>query len=83
MSEIGTQPFGALQDIRVLDLTQMLAGPFGTMMLADHGAEVIKIESPGGDMTRPSGPFMEDDTERTHGGYFQSVNRNKKASFWT
>lgn len=71
--------FGALNGIRVLDLTQMLAGPFGTMMLADHGAEVIKIEAPSGDMTRPAGPHRADDSEKTHGGYFQSVNRNKKS----
>ena len=71
--------FGALCDIRIVDLTQMLAGPFGTMMLADHGAEIIKVESPQGDMTRPGGPFHGDDQQRTHGGYFQSVNRNKKS----
>lgn len=71
--------FGALNGIRVLDLTQMLAGPFGTMMLADHGAEVIKVEAPTGDMTRIGGPHRADDTEKTHGGYFQSVNRNKKS----
>lgn len=71
--------FGALSDIRIIDLTQMLAGPFGTMLLADHGAEVIKVESPKGDMTRPGGPFHDDDEQKTHGGYFQSVNRNKKS----
>ena len=71
--------FGALSDIRVIDLTQMLAGPFGTQMLADHGAEVIKIEPPQGDMTRPAGPFRRDDERKTHAGYFQSVNRNKKS----
>ena len=71
--------FGALSDIKIIDLTQMLAGPYGTMMLADHGATVIKVESPTGDMTRPGGPFRSDDEEKTHGGYFQSVNRNKKS----
>ncbi|MEC7288712.1 MAG: CoA transferase [Pseudomonadota bacterium] len=71
--------FGTLSDIRIIDLTQMLAGPYGTMMLADHGAEVIKVESPHGDMTRPGGPFHPDDQDKTHGGYFQSVNRNKKS----
>lgn len=71
--------FGSLSDIRIIDLTQMLAGPYGTMMLADHGADVIKVESPQGDMTRPGGPFHPDDQQKTHGGYFQSVNRNKKS----
>ncbi|WP_233518907.1 CaiB/BaiF CoA transferase family protein [Paraburkholderia xenovorans] len=63
----------------MLDLTQMLAGPFCTQMLADHGAEVIKIEPPEGDATRHFGPFHPADTLRSHGGYYQSVNRNKKS----
>ena len=71
--------FGALSDIRIIDLTQMLAGPYGTMFLADLGAEVIKIESPQGDLARPGGPFHADDTEKSLSGYFQSVNRNKKS----
>ncbi|BCW90869.1 Acetyl-CoA:oxalate CoA-transferase [Alphaproteobacteria bacterium SO-S41] len=71
--------FGALSDIRVIDLTQMLAGPYGTMMLADHGAEVIKVESPEGDMTRQAGPYAPDDSARVLGGYFQSVDRNKRS----
>lgn len=70
-------PFGALADIKIIDLTQMLAGPFGTMLLADHGATVIKVEPPAGDLTRPGGPFRDDDTQRVLGGYFQSVDRNK------
>ena len=70
--------FGALSDVVVLDLTQMLSGPFATQMLADQGAQVIKIEPPHGDMIRSAGPFRSDDTQKTHGAYFQSVNRNKR-----
>lgn len=68
---------GALEGLKVLDFTQMLAGPFCTQLLADQGAEVIKIESLEGDNTRRVGPFHADDTLRAFGGYFQSVNRNK------
>lgn len=71
--------FGTLRGLLVLDLTQMLAGPFTTQMLADHGARVIKIEPPGGDPTRTFGPFHAADTLRSHGGYFQSINRNKES----
>ncbi len=73
---------GALADVVVLDLTQMLAGPFVTMMLADQGAEVIKIEPPGGDATRLFGPFMAGQVEVKdggYGGYFGSTNRNKRS----
>jgi crotonobetainyl-CoA:carnitine CoA-transferase CaiB-like acyl-CoA transferase len=73
------EPFGALSDIKIIDLTQMLAGPYGTMMLADHGALVVKVEPPEGDITRQAGPFADDDTERALGGYFQSVDRNKRS----
>jgi len=73
----GRRSSGALEGLRVLDLTQMLAGPFCTMMLADQGAEVIKIEPLEGDGTRSMGPFHPDDQVRAFGGYFQSVNRNK------
>lgn len=71
--------FGALEGLKVLDLTMVLAGPFCTMLLADQGAEVLKIEPLTGDMTRKIGPFFEDDTEHSYGGYFQSINRNKKS----
>ena len=71
--------FGALSDIRIVDLTQMLAGPYGTMVLADHGADVLKIEGPEGDMTRGAGPYRKDDAKRVLGGYFQSINRNKRS----
>jgi crotonobetainyl-CoA:carnitine CoA-transferase CaiB-like acyl-CoA transferase len=68
---------GALTDVRVLDLTQMLAGPFCTQVLADHGAEVLKIEPLEGEGMRRIGPFLDDDELKSFGGYFQSVNRNK------
>ncbi|MEM7466369.1 MAG: CoA transferase [Pseudomonadota bacterium] len=69
---------GSLKGLTVLDLTQMLAGPFCTMMLADHGADVIKIEPPAGDMSRLIGPFYPEDEDHEYGGYFQSINRNKR-----
>jgi len=70
---------GALEGIRVIDLTQMLAGPYCTQMLADQGADVIKIEPPQGDSSRKLGPYRADDETRLVGGYFASVNRNKKS----
>jgi crotonobetainyl-CoA:carnitine CoA-transferase CaiB-like acyl-CoA transferase len=68
---------GPLDGVVVVDLTRMLSGPFCSMLLADLGATVIKVEPPNGDLTRAQGPFAEDDEERDYGGYFQSVNRNK------
>jgi crotonobetainyl-CoA:carnitine CoA-transferase CaiB-like acyl-CoA transferase len=70
--------FGSLSDITVIDLTQMLAGPYGTMVLADHGAQVIKVEPLVGDVTR-GGPWRADDKLKALGGYFQSVDRNKRS----
>lgn len=64
----------ALGDVTVLDLTRVLAGPYSTMMLADFGANVIKIEVPGkGDDTRAFGPFVNGESL-----YYANVNRNKK-----
>jgi len=71
-------PSGPLAGIRIIDLTQALAGPFCTMLLADLGADVIKVEPPAGDMSRYSFPFTSDDTERAFGAYFASINRNKR-----
>lgn len=66
----------ALEGIKVLDLSRALAGPYCTMMLADMGAEVIKLEMPGrGDDSRSWGPpFVEGES-----AYFMSINRNKKS----
>lgn len=70
---------GILAGVRVLDFSRMLSGPYCTMMLADHGAEVIKIESPDGDTSRSNGPYRDDDPERQWAGYFVSLNRSKKS----
>jgi crotonobetainyl-CoA:carnitine CoA-transferase CaiB-like acyl-CoA transferase len=72
-------PKGPLGGVRVVDLTWMLAGPYCTMLLADLGADVIKVESPTGDPMRQTGPFPSDDELRAYGGYFQSINRNKRS----
>jgi len=64
-----------LQGIRVLDLTRILSGPYCTAILGDHGADVIKVESPSGDDTRRFGPpFLGGEST-----YFLSINRNKRS----
>lgn len=68
-----------LKGLRVLDLSRMLSGPYCTMHLADHGAEVIKIEGLTGDTSRGNGPFRDDDPEHAWAGYFVSLNRGKKS----
>lgn len=77
ISNLGGRP---LEGITVLDLTHMLSGPYGGMMLADLGASTIKVEPPGrGEQTRRIG---EDDTQHTVEGtgvYFLTLNRNKKS----
>lgn len=68
---------GALDGITVADFSRVLAGPYATMMLADLGARVIKVERPGaGDDTRAWGPPFAPDGQST---YFHSVNRNKES----
>ena len=68
-----------LKGLRVLDLSRMLSGPYCTMHLADHGAEVIKIEGRTGDTSRGNGPFRADDPDHDWAGYFVSLNRGKKS----
>lgn len=70
---------GPLTDIRIVDLTAALAGPYCTMLLADLGADVVKVEPPKGDFTRSGGPFTKGDQTRRYGGYFASVNRSKRS----
>jgi crotonobetainyl-CoA:carnitine CoA-transferase CaiB-like acyl-CoA transferase len=70
-----------LEGIRVLDLSRVLAGPWCTQLLADLGAEVIKIERPGtGDDTRHWGPPWHGEGERRVAAYFLSCNRGKKSA---
>jgi crotonobetainyl-CoA:carnitine CoA-transferase CaiB-like acyl-CoA transferase len=64
----------ALEDIRVLDAASMMAGPYGATLLADLGADVIKLEPPNGDETRRIGPRNETDS-----GVFVGINRNKRS----
>ena len=64
-----------LSNIKIIDLSRLLSGPYATMMFSDLGAEVIKVETPNGDDTRHLGPpFIQDWST-----YFLSINRNKKS----
>ncbi len=66
---------GALAGLRVIDLSRVLGGPYCTQILADHGADVVKVEPPAGDETRDWGPpFHKDDA-----AYFIGTNRNKRS----
>src|SRR5215212_540988 len=67
---------GALAGLRVIDLTRVLGGPYCTMVLSDHGAEVIKLEPPQGDEVRDWGPPFDAEGDAS---YFLGVNRNKRS----
>ena len=68
-------PYAALEGLRVIDLSRVLAGPFCAMLLGDMGADVIKIEEPNeGDDARMWGPFV-----GSWSAYFLGVNRNKRS----
>ena len=69
----GSGSGGPLDGIRVLDFTSFIAGSYGAMLLGDMGADVLKIESPGGDNARHWGPFIEGESRM-----FQAWNRNKR-----
>ncbi|WP_285116954.1 CoA transferase [Leifsonia sp. fls2-241-R2A-40a] len=73
---VTTSGTGVLDGLRVADFSRVLAGPYATMMLADFGADVVKIESPSGDDTRAWRPPVDDAGEST---YFGAVNRNKRS----
>src|ERR1700749_3584257 len=67
---------GPLSGLLVADFSRVLAGPYATMLLADLGADVIKVESPGGDDTRAWMPPVNPDGVST---YYLAINRNKRS----
>ena len=70
----------ALSDVKVLDLTWHIAGPYCTKMLADYGADIIKVERPGeGDPARRVGPFLGDEPHPEKSGLFAHLNTNKRS----
>lgn len=70
---------GPLNDVTVLDLTQYITGPYATKLLADYGADVIKIEQPGGDPARRLGPFKGGMSHPEKSGTFFYFNTNKRS----
>ncbi|MGE3075691.1 MAG: CaiB/BaiF CoA transferase family protein [Dehalococcoidia bacterium] len=69
----------ALDNVRILDLTQHIAGPYATRLFADFGADVIKIEKPGGDITRTMGPFKGETPHPERSGLYFYLNCNKRS----
>ena len=71
---------GALEGVRVLDLSEDIAGSFCARLLADYGADVLKIEPPGGSALRRMGPFFHDDPHPEKSLFFLVLNLNKKGA---
>ena len=69
----------ALDGITILDLTEYICGPYATKLLADFGADVIKLERPGGDRARRLGPFKGDEPHPERSGTFFYFNTNKRS----
>ena len=72
-------PTGPLSGFRIIDVTHAAAGPYAALMLADLGADVIKVEPPGGELIRFFGPFHPDDEAHAYGARFAFRNRNKRS----
>ncbi len=70
---------GALDGVRVIDLTRNVAGPYASLLLASHGADVIKLEPPDGDPSRRFGPFPNDEDHPERSGLFLHLNRYKRS----
>ncbi|MQG21473.1 MAG: CoA transferase, partial [SAR202 cluster bacterium] len=68
-----------LEGYKVIDLSNMLTGPYCTRMLSDYGAEVIKVEPKTGDPARMHGPFLNDDPDSEKSGLFLFLNTNKRS----
>lgn len=71
-------PSGALEDIRVVELGQMVSAPYCARLFADYGADVVKVEPPEGDRARTWGPFPDDEPHPERSGLFELLNTNKR-----
>ena len=69
----------ALEGVKVLDLTHHIAGPYCTKLMADFGAEVLKVERPGGDPARRMAPFLHDEADPEKSLVFAYLNTNKQS----